>query len=720
MRVSQQQHLQSRKKAFRTKLRAQVPVSAPPGESKLGSARNRGVVLAVSVAVGLLALACYWPAQFYPFSTFDDFGYVDERHIVNGLSGANIVWALTSVHFANWHPLTSITFMIDRDLWGADARPYHLWSILGHALNTSILFALLRRMTGSTWRSAVVAATFGLHPLHVESVVWIAERKDVLSAFFFLTATAAYVAYVRRGGRGWYVATALLFALGLMSKPMVVTLPLVLLLLDYWPLRRVEQPRRWRGSRGWRGPVLEKLPLLGMSALSSLVTFIAQRRGGTVAATDAVPLLFRLENALVSYVRYVWKSLWPRELAAIYPLPPDYPLWQVLLAAGTLAAITALIVSAGRTRRYLVVGWLWFLGTLVPVIGLVQVGPQAMADRYTYLPMIGLTIMLTWGAAELLQRLPRRVGSLAPAAICSLLVLAMFARSRHQMAYWSDSERLFRRVVEIAPRNPVAQHNLGNAYLRKRKVDDAIACYHRALDADPWYVDTYNSLGAAYLTKREYPAALAAFEQAALLAPDNAEYHNRVGSTLMLLNDLNAAEPHVRRALALDPRYAAAMSNIALIELRRGDRESAERRLRESIRLFDGDPQPHHALGQMLHARHDMAGAVAQYRLAVRLDPASPARNNLAWILATTTSEPLRSGAEAVRLAESLRDEAQGDSATVLDTLAAAYAETGDFTRAADTARAAADAADKAANPQLAAQIRQRLAMYEKSQPYRE
>ncbi|MEA2735541.1 MAG: protein O-mannosyl-transferase, partial [Humisphaera sp.] len=668
----------------------------------------------------------------HPFSTYDDPGYVDESHVRNGLTPANVAWAFTSVHFANWHPLTSLSFMLDRELWPGNARAYHLLSILGHTANGVLLFLVLRSMTGATWRSALVAGLFALHPLRVESVAWIAERKDVLSGFFWILAIGAYTRYARssphglRGPRSsraapWYAATIVLFALGLMCKPMVVTLPLVLLLLDYWPLRRSE-------TTSWRKLIVEKTPLLALSAASAVVTMLAQGSGGAVASAESAPMSLRLGNATVAYALYLWKTLWPIDLAALYPLADRIDAWKVASAAAVLVAITFVVIRRRRSSPYLVTGWLWFLGTLVPVIGIVQVGSQALADRYTYLPLIGVAIMIAWGVGELLQRAmasprsPRsaRVARACVAIGCVAVLMLLAVRARHQTHYWADSELLFARVVAIAPDNPIAQFNLGNAYAHKRRFDEAIGCYQRAIELDPGYVGTYNALGMAQLGKNDRAAALAAFREAIRLDPDNADVHNRIGSILILENDLAGAERHVQEALRLEPRYAAALYNLALIERRRGNTAEAERRLNESIRLNGADPAPHHALAQVLHARGDLPGAIAQYRLAVHFDAASPARNNLAWILATTPDAGLRNGPEAVRLAASLRAGATGESPEVLDTLAAAYAEAGDFARAVETAQAAADRATKAGNAKLEQEIRARLALYAEKRAYRE
>ena len=474
-----------------------------------------------SLALALLLVAA--TAALYGRVAGFDFVWDDEQYVVGnppvraGLTSDGVVWAFTTAHASNWHPLTWLSHMLDVELYGMNPAGHHVTNLVLHALNALLLAGLLSTMTGRLWESVVLAALFAVHPLHVESVAWVAERKDLLSTFFGLLSAWTYVAYTRRGGPARYALTAVFLAMGLMAKPMLVTLPLVFLLLDYWPLERMR-----RGASLVCLP-MEKVPLLALSAASSVVTMSVQRSGGAVSGSDVLPIGQRLANALVSYVRYVGKTLWPENLSALYPhpyLPGGQPwsAWQVVGAGLVLVAITVVVFRVAR-RPYARVGWLWFLGMLVPVIGLVQVGRQAMADRYTYLPLTGLFLIAVWGFADLSAGLRwhrasvRRVSGLIAAAVLSAYAVAAWT----QVGSWRDSITLFRRAVQTHPDNPSMHNNLAwilatHPDSTVREPDEAIRLARRASEAmrnrNPNYLDT---LAAAY-------ASAGRFERAAAVA----------------------------------------------------------------------------------------------------------------------------------------------------------------------------------------------------------
>ena len=448
-------------------------------------------VMWVSVGLAAVTVAVYWPVLHFGFINYDDSEYITENLQVRaGLTWRGLVWAFTQFHAWNWHPVTWLSHMLDWQLYGARAGGHHASNLLIHVLNVVLAFAVLRQMTGAFWRSAVVAGLFAVHPLHVESVAWVSERKDVLSGLFFWLTLWAYGMYVRRQGQSpestvprprstldaprYYALTLFFFALGLMSKPMVVTLPFVLLLLDYWPLRRVAWPgdvqnrERLDHTAELKPLLLEKVPFFVLSLGSSLVTYLAQSRGGAVLPMDALPLSQRLANAAVAYVRYAVKAVWPTHLAAFYPHPGRWPNWEVASCALAVLLVTGAVLIETRKRPVLVVGWLWFLGTLVPVIGLVQVGSQSMADRYTYLPLIGLFLMAVWGGTEFAAA-GFSAGNLRVlgfgAATAALGLCA--ADARMQLGYWKESEALFTHTLEVSPENSFSHFIWATRWLRK-------------------------------------------------------------------------------------------------------------------------------------------------------------------------------------------------------------------------------------------------------------
>lgn len=527
--------------------------------------------------LALITLVTWLPVTGHGFVRFDDPLYVTENpHVQAGLTGAGLIWALTANVASNWHPLTVLSHMLDCQLYGMNPRGHHLTSLLLHVLNTVLLFEVLRRMTGSTFKSAAVAALFGLHPTHVESVAWVAERKDVLSGLFWILTMGAWTRYVKKPSRGRYGLTLLCLALGLLSKPMVVTLPFVLLLLDIWPFRR---GIRWEQIR-------EKIPLFAVSIASSVVTVVAQSY--SLASTEAFPVSHRLANAILSYLRYLELTIVPRGLAVFYPMPLHFSGWKVALAAVLLATLTALALLAVRRAPYVTVGWLWYLGTLVPVIGLIQVGGQAMADRYTYLPSIGLFLIAAWGLPDLLP--PRRAARAVLAGISAAVLLALAVGTRLQLRHWVDSEALFRHAAAVTEKNYLAHLNL-----------------------------------AQILAERDGPGdreeAMDHFRQARAIRPGMWQIHASLGNTLRRWGRPAEAIPYLRKAIQLRPRNGKLHHSLAMAleDLGRPDQAVAE--LREAVELSPGLADAQYGLGLLLQRTGDDAGALQHYQAALAADP---------------------------------------------------------------------------------------------------
>jgi len=556
----------------------------------------------------LTTLAVYAPVAQFDFVNFDDPEYVTNNvHVKNGLTADGIVWAFTSGEAANWFPVTRLSHLLDGELFGVNSGPHHLTNVIIHALAALLLFAFLFRATGARWPSAFVAFLFALHPLHVESVAWVSERKDVLSAFFWFLALWAYVR-----SRTWLVYVA--FCLGLMAKPMIVTLPFVLLLLDVWPLKRFS-----------KRSVVEKIPYFALAAAVAAVTFVVQSGSGAVRAVDTFPVGLRIANALVSYVVYIAKMFWPSHLAVFYPYPLDVPLWQAGAAAVVLVGITAGVVYMFRMYPYLAVGWFWYLGTLVPVIGLVQVGAQARADRYTYVPMTGLSIMLAWGAADLLRKRPRAMIALAVLACASSAVLTAM-----QVRYWRNSETLFRHALDSTSGNYLAHHNLGVAIAGDR-TEEAISHYRAALQIQPNSAQVHTDLGTA-LSKipSRLPEAVAEYQEAIRISPDAPIPHHNLGNTLSMMDGrLPDAIAEYEAALRLKPDYAEARAGLVLahynlgVELAKAGRASdAMAHLEAALQLRPGYAEAHNNLGVVLASIPGReAEALAHFQAAVKTKP---------------------------------------------------------------------------------------------------
>ena len=526
-----------------------------------------------SAMLALSVLALFAPLGQYDFVDFDDNVYVtDNRRVQSGLTTGNVAWAFTTLDAGFWHPLTWLSLMLDYEFYGLRAGGFHWTNVLLHAAAVALLFLALYRMTGALWKSLLVAALLPSHPLRVEPVAWISERKDVLAAFFWMLTLLAYASYARRPGKLRYGLFLLPFVLGLMAKPTLVTLPFVLLLLDWWPLRRVRGETAMMETRA-TGPtfagtsipglVAEKLPLLLLVVLAAVLTYVAESRAGALSPLDAFPLMVRIENALVSYAAYLWKTVWPADLAVYYPHPGARPWMLVVLSGLMLAVITLWFGSRWRSRPYGIVGWLWFLGVLVPVIGIVQIGFIAMADRYAYIPQIGLFIIAVWGGADLLDKRTAKKAVSFVLAFCVLATLAFL--SRQQMDTWQNTATLFQQALRVTGENSKAHHGMGMAYQRQGKSDLAVAHLTESLRIRK-EARAHNDLGVVLMSRERFAEAERQFRESLRLEPGNARYHNNLGSALASQGRLEEAARYFREALRIDPDYVSPRKNLHLME----------------------------------------------------------------------------------------------------------------------------------------------------------
>ncbi|MEJ2429930.1 MAG: tetratricopeptide repeat protein [Deltaproteobacteria bacterium] len=600
--------------------------------------------LFIGLFLTVATLVVFWQVGNHAFIHVDDSEYVtDNVHVNTGLSWDNLTWAFTSTHAANWHPLTWLSHMLDCELFDLNPKGHHLTSVLFHLVNTLLLFLILRWMTGALWRSGLVAALFALHPLHVESVAWVAERKDVLSTFFLFLTLLSYIWYVQRSGFYRYLLIILFFTLGLMAKPMVVTLPFVLLLLDYWPLERIRLAQSGSSHAGQSHPstftkkpkaqafslLLEKTPLFVLAAGSCLVTFLVQRSGGAVGALEVYPFYIRVANGLVSYVNYIIKMIWPQNLAVFYPHPGQgLPMWQAAGAGLLLLVISIAVIRLGRRYPYLPVGWLWYVGTLVPVIGLVQVGAQAMADRYTYVPLIGLFFMIAWGVTDLLGSW--RYGKPALAVAATILLSALMVCTTVQVSYWKNSLTLFEHTLRATSHNSQIHNNLGNVLTQKGKLQEAIAHYTKALEISPNYAEAQINLGVALTRQGRLKEAIKHYSAALELKSNSAELHNNLGVALFGLGDIPGAIRNYLAAVQLKPDYAEAHNNLGNGLVKLGKLSEAEIHYGKALKLRADYPEAHNNLGVALARQGRLKEAIAHFREAVRLAPNfAQARTNL-------------------------------------------------------------------------------------------
>ena len=661
-------------------------------------------ILTVCVCAGLAltVLIAFGSVYRNGFVSYDDDVYItDNPQVQSGITWDGIFWAFTTSYASNWHPLTWLSHMLDTQLYGLNAAGHHLTNLLFHMFNVILLFCILRKITGTVWQSAFVAAAFAIHPLRVESVVWVAERKDVLSGLFWMLTIYAYVQYTKHKSIRGFLLTLLLFALGLLAKPMLVTLPFVLLLLDYWPLERLQfstqvntnigsKPNPNKKEESRREPflslLLEKAPFFLLAVISSVVTFLVQRSGGAMVIMKSISVPVRFMNAMVSYISYIGKTFWPSRLAVLYPHPgSNLVILKVILSVVLLVGITVLAIRQGRRRRWLAVGWLWYVGTLVPVIGFVQVGMQAMADRYTYLPSIGLYIIIAWLAADIARRWRYKEVVLGTVAVAVLT--AMIICTWRQVGYWENSYKLFTHTVEVTKNNSVAQLGVGLALKSQGRFNEAISEFRKALEYDPEYMDARNNLAIVLKAQGKYDEAYKHYLYILQFKPVEARTYNNLGSLLLDQGKIDEAIVQYHNALDIEPDYA----------------------------------KVHYGLGKALQLKGRTNVAITHFRKAIQLKPYwSPVLNDLAWTLATHGDPNVRNPDEAVLLAQKACKLTKYEDWMLLDTLAAAYAAVGQFELAVKTEEKALSLAAMSNAKELVEGIENRVKLYRQAKPYRE
>ena len=673
--------------------------SPPPVPAGAFWRKDRWQAAAVCVALAAMTFAVFGQTLTCDFVCLDDNNYVYRNPVVaKGLTARSFVWAF-SFHSSNWHPLTWLSHELDCQFYRLNPAGHHLTNLLLHTATAMGLFLVLRRMTGALWRSAFVAAVFAAHPLRVESVAWVSERKDVLSGLFFILTIAAYVRYTRGADKlkfqisnltGSYWLVILLFALGLMSKPMLVTLPLVLLLLDYWPLNRWPACATPSVSPQRHVPwplFLEKLPLFVLSAISCLLTVMAQR--SEIVSEASASMSARLANALASCAVYLGQMIWPAHLAVLYPFPYNgVPVWETALAGALLTGVSVLAWKQRQIRPWLLIGWLWYLIMLLPVLGLIQVGSQSHADRYTYLSQIGIYIALTWLVTEFFLSFanlkPALRLSLAASLACSVIA-ALTVCAAHQATFWQNSESLFSRALACTTDNDEVHSHLGGAYVLDGNLDAALIQFHEALK----------------------------------IRPGNIEALYNYGLALHLEGKLDEAAAQYRKVLEIRPDRYDARCNLAGVLARQGKTDEAIAQYEQALQIDSNLWAVHLNLGDALLKKNKPLQAIAHYQKALQIHPDSvQVQNTLAWILATARDSSQRDGPKALALARQANDSADGQNPVLLQTLAAALAETGQFSNAVETARRALRLAEAQSKHSLAGQLQSEIQLYQAGRPF--
>jgi tetratricopeptide (TPR) repeat protein len=729
---------------------------------------------AISICVLLFGLTwiVFGTAIGNGFINYDDQIYVYQNPVVSrGLTLPGVVWAFTHTVCANWHPITVLSHMLDCSLFGLNPWGHHLTNVLWHSVAVVLLFLVLREITGCLGRSAFVAAVFAVHPLHVESVAWVSERKDILSAIFFVLMLGSYSRYTRSGSAKWYLGTIFLFAAGLMSKPMLVTVPFLLLLIDYWPLKRFElRDQNWRSIRPHLHLLYEKWPLLLLSALSCVATVIAQQR--TIAALDKLPMASRIGNAFVATTVYIRQMFWPTDLAVLYPIPNrGLSVSSIYLCAAAIIITSGISVVLAKKKPYIFAGWFWFLGMLVPVIGIIQVGLQAHADRYTYLPEIGLYIVTAWAVFDLATPWRNREAIFVGSSI--VIICGLGFLSHKQISYWHDDLTLWSHTLAVTDDNDAAEDAVSALLLRQGKLDESISHATREVQLKPKSAEGHARLGVALFRKHELSKALEQFEYVLELRPTFPAIHYDIATVLLekgqvkeaiseyqkelaqkdrvqLNNDFGApvaSESYVDEALlhanlgdalardgrlleaAIEFRAALKISpdrpkfhyNLGSVLLQMGQTDEAIGEFRSELKLQPNDALAHSDLGIALSQTHDVSGAINEWSKALQSEPGNTnAQCNLAWIFSTSPDASIRNGEKAVELARQALERSGEKDPRIFRVLAAAYAENGEFSRASVIAEKGRELAERLRNSNVAQTLESDLSLYRGNIPLRE
>ena len=697
---------------------------------------NKYLVCGIYLFLTIITLAVFGQICRHDFVDYDDGQYVTRNdHVKNGFSIGSIKWAFTEPHVANWHPLTSMSHMLDCELFGLNPFGHHLVSLLLHVINTLLLFAILKKITRKIWLSAIVALIFAIHPLRMESVAWVSERKDVLSGMFWMLTMYAYVRYAQVPGTKRYIPVVLFFVLGLMSKPMVITLPFVLLLMDYWPLNRLKVGKQAELKVKNKEPgdeikkfsagtlILEKVPLFLLMIASSIVTFIFQRWGGGINNFETWPLRERLSNAAVSYVRYIGKIFYPAKLTPFYPHPGNsLALWQVILAVMILLAITFIVIRMRRTRPYLLIGWLWFLGTMVPVIGLIQVGSQAMADRYTYIPSIGLYIAVVWLVAELTKN--NRIMKVTASVLTALIIVSLMLSTFWQLQYWKNNETLFTHAIDINENNYIMQNNYGNFLLGKGQYEQAIKHFSKAIEIKKNYAlarenlaRAYNDLAVALQKENKIDLAMKNWHAALAMDPNHSKANYNVGLIMCQQGKYDQAINCFKKVLKSQPDWYKPYNDIALAYEQMGKQDLAIENYKESIRLKPDYMNAQYNLGCAYYKAGNFALAVKYWQKTLELKPDFiEVLKNLAWLLTIKENSDIYDPAAAIEYAKRLC-QLTGNQINALNALATAYAADGQLDKALETAQKALQLAHDSKQEELAQKIQEFINLYRSATP---
>jgi Flp pilus assembly protein TadD len=623
--------------------RREIPSPSRPGPAfphpRISFMNGRYRAALVAVSLGLLTIALFWPSGQFDFVSLDDNVYVTANPMVQrGVTTDGLRWAFTNFDSGTWHPLTWVSHMLDCELYGLKAGGHHWTNILIHAGGTVLLFLALNAMTGFLWGSGLVAAFFAFHPLHVESVAWVAERKDVLSGFFWFATMGVYDLYVKKPRVSRYLLVLVCLTLGLLSKPMLVTLPIVLLFLDYWPLRRHENPVTLFDASVRSYPsflkacprlIAEKIPLFFLSLAAGILALIGQQRIGAIQTMEVFPFQERFTNALVSYVWYIWKMILPLDLAVYYPHAGLPPFWKWMGALVILVVVTTLVLRWARTRPYLLVGWLWYLVTLLPVIGLIQIGAQAMADRYTYIALVGLFIMVVWGGYDAAgeQKYPR----VALAVFFPVVIIALMVSTTRQLSYWRDSQTLYGHALAVTKGNYLVHNNLGNELAGAGEMDEALVHYLEAVRIYPDYADGHYNLANAFAGIGQDDQAIRHYLEAIRIMPDHEKAHYNLGITLARRGNLDKAMACFSETLRINPNSFDARYNLGSALAAKGKYNEAIVHFVEILRLEPGATQVRVRLGKAYWLSGDREKALKEYEI-IRVSDEKLARDFLKWI----------------------------------------------------------------------------------------